>query len=449
MQEQSLTSKLMKKVAQCHLQHMCPTAQISYDGTINESLHLKADDESWLITINSITELLEPTVTALKDLPYKESDKPRVAFMVDSLFIGNHSGIFTFLRHFQKLALESGWMLDIISDASLKHDGTENVFPDSFDTSNVSCFVSDGVAEKDGGAIYFTPETADKEYVEFYRKNLSDYLKMAKPKLLVTHSYSTTKAVHEMYDEVKELVPNVVAYTHIGDIMDENNIESLDFGSELTLKYINLLNEIEFPVGTQTQASHVALSHFVEPESVKLLPEPYYEGQTYYATPDNTKGVLIISSFYDRKRFELMFEVLGIAGLPVTVVTGLDEKDGVTLRELAIKNDVQGYRQLNNIPNEFLNGIIKQHRCLLHLSDIEVMPYAILEASAHIPCVVNGNAPWAREELPCPVYRVDVDNLFECVSTLVEVYGDTFEYKAFNVENYAESVLSAWSELVQ
>ena len=187
-------------------------------------------------------------------------------------------------------------------------------------------------------------------------------------------------------------------YTHIGDIMDSDNKEMIDFQDSLVRKYIELLKETDIPLATQTPGVKQRLIDLLDRDNITVLPEPYFEPSLIYTTKQGTKGVLMIGSNYRRKNYQKMFDVLAITGLPATVVCAQDtDIDGNKLIDMALKSGVNGFRIINNIPNEYIHTVIKSHRCLLHLSEIEVLPYAVLESLQHIPCIINGKAPWSKD----------------------------------------------------
>lgn len=390
-----------------------------------------------------LDNLTENIVMLMKNLPVKESDK-RIAFVIDSFFIGNTSGIFTFVKHFAKMCQNLGYVLDLIVD---QYDGIE--VPRKFDTSNVSYFYTSGFHDTRNLSLMYKMTYESKVRPEIFARSFKNYLTEFKPIAVVSHSFSSTIALYKLKPLLDELGIKPLAYTHIGDIMCPNNVDLLDFGDDITLNYIRLLKHLPFSVGTQTLASQKALDKMHLKSKPLLLPEPYYEPQSFYKTPSGTRGVLIVSSNYERKRFDLMFEILSITGLPVTVVCGLAKrkKDQKSLRQMAMDAGVQGYRQINDLPNDLMVDIIKQHRVLLHMSEIEVMPYAILEASSHIPCIVNKNAPYT-DGIPGSVVKIDPDDMYECVSTIMEVYGDTYEYLSFDSREYVADCEQIWSEFL-
>lgn len=376
--------------------------------------------------------------------PVKEKGmKYRVAFLMESFFIGNSSGVYTFIRHFATMCKEHDMHLDIILDQKSIRE-----IPDDMAADHVSIFIHDNEFHNPEGYVMFTKEFEGGVRSEVFERTFKQYLEEFTPDLVVGHSMPSTKALHNMSDLFKEKGIKRLAYTHIGDVMDPNNIDMLDFRSEVILDYLDLFQEIDFPIGTQTKSSKEAIEKVAPKGECIVLPEPYYSPNGNYRPTKSTLGVLIIASHYSRKRFDLMFEILAITGLPVTVICGNDTLGGVTLRELAEKAGVQGYRQITNMPNKYLSGIIAQHRVMLHLSEAEVMPYAILEASEKIPCIINGNAPWAEGELPCPVIKVDPSDVYGCVSTIIETYGDAFEYKVFDSASYTTNCDAKWKEFI-
>lgn len=158
----------------------------------------------------------------------------------------------------------------------------------------------------------------------------------------------------------------------------------------------------------------------------------------------------MIGSNYKRKNFQKMFDILAITGLPCTVVCGvdIDKETGESLEEMAQKAGVQGVRIIKDLPNEYMHYIINGSKVMLHLSEIEVLPYAILESAPHIPCIINGEAPWAKD-FPIPHIPVNPDDIFECVMKISEAYGDKFEYPVLDLDVYKTDCEAEWKTVLK
>lgn len=396
----------------------------------------EAEGTNWCFGKEDMSQKLDSAVELLNAYPPKKADK-RIAFLVDSYYIGEHSGIFTFIRHFNTMAEELGFHLDLISEIVFD-------IPHHWDTSNVSFFFMPHFSGEWGKEMYCAME---EQAVRSQTMQLAfeDYLNEYLPSLVVSHSYSATKVLVEKQDELDSRNIPYMAYTHIGDIMDPDNTDILDFTDEVVRDFISLLSDHDIPIGTQTASSKRALKTVLRRDGISILPEPFYTPEMTYRTVNGTKGVIIVSSNYKRKNFDKMFEALAITGLPVTVVCGSDvnPENGKTLKQMAMEAGVQQFRIMRNVPNRYITSIISSHRVMLHLSDIEVMPYALLEGSVHIPCIINGVAPWSQD-IPVPHIPVDPNDLMEVVTRLNETYGDTYEYLGLDADEYGKDCLKIW-----
>lgn len=394
----------------------------------------KPDGGILVVGTKAIQKEVSEFMKMIEAYPANTDSPKRIAFLIESFFLSNVSGIYTFVKHFSKMCADHNVRLDLIMDTSYGFEA-----PKELNSDHVSLFASPRMLNDDCEYVAYGLKFEDDVRVKAFTTSLAGYCEEFDPIMVVSHSYATTKVLKALKTKSRK-----VAYTHIGDIMDANNTELLDFSSDLTRAYIELLSTLDFEIGTQTTSSKEALEALMPEAKVTLLPEPFYVPKVVYQTADKRKGILIISSNYDRKRFDKMFEIIAITGLPVTVCAGYTGEGEHELEAMAKAAGVQGFRLLKNVPNDYLTGIIRQHKVLLHLSEIEVMPYAILEASVHIPCVVNGNAKWAQGDLPCPVTKVDIEDIFDCVMKITEAYGDSFEYRGLDVDAYSQNAEKVW-----
>lgn len=253
------------------------------DNDNNRYIKFEHKGEIHMIPFYMLEDMASEREAILEKYPVKSGDK-RIAFMVDHFFIGNTSGIFTFIKHFAQMCRDMGYNLDIITEVSA-HDR----LPETFDMSNVSLFFMPDYVQNLNGRMYFTPEHEDEVRAPTMQLSMEGYLQEFTPELVVAHSYSATKAMDNLQPILDGMDAKYMTYTHIGDVMDSNNVEMIDFKDDLVREYITLLESIDFPIGTQTPGVRQQLLNLLGDKEIHVLPEPFFEPQTVYRTKDGKR----------------------------------------------------------------------------------------------------------------------------------------------------------------
>lgn len=383
------------------------------------------EDQDWAIGEQNAMDTRIAYEDFLKAHPVKKGDK-RVAFLVDNYFVANSSGIFTFLVHMNTLLEKYDIRMDIISDIGYE-------LPEKWDTSNVSFFFMTDYLE-DGKGDFWEFDEEEQTDVHTMRSSFENYYTTYRPIVVISNS-CVSAWILENYPDI-----NGLHYTHHGDIMAPGKTAYLGLTEKTVRQYVEVLKKAKHPHGSQTQSSVNATQKILN-QPVILLPEPYYKPRTIYRHNGDRHGVLMIGSNYTRKNYEQMFEIIAVTGLAAIVVTDKDSE----LKELARKKGVASIKIIEDIPNEYVEYFIKQARCMLHLSHTEYLPYSVLEAATDIPVIVNQNAPWCSNgDLPFNAIKVDPDDIFGSACMLQEVYGDSFNYLGYDVEEYGEEAEKLW-----
>ncbi|CAL9988720.1 hypothetical protein VPHD479_0303 [Vibrio phage D479] len=142
--------------------------------------------------------------------------------------------------------------------------------------------------------------------------------------------------------------------------------------------------------------------------------------------------VIIISGFYKRKQIPEMLEALRYSGLKVVVFS---TERVIPPRGLNCKSYITRPR------SEVIAHIMKS-KCLFHMSYIEIMPYALLEATPYIPAVVS-DVPYTRDFIT-PIIKADINDL-----NLEQIVKDAIasEHTPFDIEKYKVESKQHWKDL--
>lgn len=173
------------------------------------------------------------------------------------------------------------------------------------------------------------------------------------------------------YDSSKSIF-----FTHIPQILSLNS----DIAKYIK-KYVH-------KIGTQSPQLSSWINDNYNIDTI-ILPQPFIPKINTVQFERN--GIIIISSYEDRKNYEDMLWIISKTNYPVTCVCS---NGGKRLLNDIQKYGIKKYRILSNIENTQIPNIIAQHKLMLHLSKEEIYPYALLEASEQIPCIINGNSVW-------------------------------------------------------
>ncbi|QHJ74452.1 hypothetical protein VH12019_00125 [Vibrio phage VH1_2019] len=143
--------------------------------------------------------------------------------------------------------------------------------------------------------------------------------------------------------------------------------------------------------------------------------------------------VIIVSGAYKRKQIPEMLNALAYSGLKIRLFT---------TESIRIPSGVDCIVETCQRRERVIAHMMKS-KVLLHMSRIEIMPYALLEACQYIPCIVQHDAPYTRDFI-FPVIRADINN-----DTLIRVIDDAIEqkYQKFDIEKYRQDAKTHWKEL--
>ena len=321
--------------------------------------------------------------------------RKRIAFVVEPWVLAKGTGVATFMAHSSLMCKLNGYYLDVITTPH----------------TTAPC---DGLTLFKGDNLYGT---------------LISYLQEHKPEMIVAHTHKSTSVLNQIETEIPRY-----AYTHIGDLLDVENPLG-DISRADARSYLALLGEITYPIATQSISTQERLSALLPDKEVVVLPEPYY---TDDCKERGKEGLLIIGSHARRKRKDLMLRAAAETGLPVTVVASWAGDFDKHIKKAGIVDCTLLIGQTNDKVME----LIKTHRVLLHFADLEFMPYSILEASPHLPCLVSNKAEWCKGELPCPVTKV---NTTDAVQEIMGAY--IGNYVGFDTSAYIQEFEGKWLNL--
>lgn len=393
-------------------------------------------DSTYKVDLDTISLKMSELNLKHKQYSTEKYSCKRILFLIDSDFIGNSSGIYTFMKHIIRMFNKIGYVVDIISEIPIY----EKIDSDTINRDITLSFPKYDDDTYIGDMYNVNSMLIDGSIMpSFFKKEIDLYLSKHSPQLVIANSLSTTKAL------IGSAVEDIsISYTHIGDLMDESKVSMYDFTEESVVEYLSVLNNSTIQIGTQSQGSKNRMLEVLPKrkyDSISVLFEPYISNTEIVDYYENKKGIIIISGNYKRKAYDKMLEIAGKCKVPVTIVCGNVDHGYFNIRELVYKNKIKEFRILNDYHNDMVPQLIKGHRMMLQLADIEVFPYSVVESIFHIPCIINGKSKWGQEFLEEAI-KIDPDNYsIDCIK---KVYDNFDTYKKLNYQEYYSDTKQSW-----
>lgn len=261
------------------------------------------------------------------------------------------------------------------------------------------------------------------------------------------------------YQMLSELLKNnlitskILYYTHIGDLFHLNlNEGNLDFPLNTNLEIIKLLqNNPNILIGTQTVQYKNYLMNIFKNNKIYTLYEPLIKN--YKIINQKPKyDIIIISSFYPRKNFNDMLNFIEKYQHKTLILCAVSHELQKSIMKRKLSHLIT---VISNVNNNNIDYFIQQSKCLLHLSYVEVLPYALLEATRFIPCIININTKWGQsinEILNKHIYCIDnpqdvdlIEKTFQSMQTFN--YNDKITFNNYN--KYNQLVSDSWNSFLQ
>ena len=314
----------------------------------------------------------------------------KIVLMCSNDLLNNNGGINTFFRHF--FSMSNFLKLDVTLVTDICRDDFS--FSDD-DLKKIICGLPYNFNESE--AEYACP---NDEYT--YRNIQADRL----TKLILNHfdvneEYIFISNCHVSTEALNNLVykyskSKFISYTHIGDLFHEDE-DSYDFDNKFVEKYIKTISTNAKIINcTQLEDFIPIVNSKTGRNDTVFANEPFYDSEPeLFFDNDFKSGIIIICANYKRKRLDKMIEILSHLDEPVKIITTALEHGYYDINRLLSKYKVQGI-VLENVPNKDILLHVKMSKLLLHVADIEVCPYSIIESSSILPVAVNGDANWSK-----------------------------------------------------
>lgn len=372
-----------------------------------------------------------------------------IVIICESYFLNNSSGINTFVRNLIILLDKIQCDTDIKS-ITLISDNINNLyfFKNQINDYNINInYYAIDVESK------YKMTTNHHNYFMHFNESLDLFLCDIKDNIkyiFISNSSLTTKLIINRINEIKKYNSVFYSYTHIGDIFDLNKKDVHDFKIDEVTEYLKILSsdisKQHITILTQTQCMKNRLYDLTKHPNINVIEEPLYLNFDSYLPFPKTEDILVIAGNYKRKRYDKMIRLIKLANKPFKIIVG-NKKKIYDIEQLIKDNNItQEFQILEELENSFVYNHICQSKMLLHVSDIEVCPYSVLEAASIIPTVINNNNYWSDSfKNICEVIDVDDDEIF--LKVINDIYNNKISTK-FNYIEYVDMFTNKWKNIL-
>lgn len=356
--------------------------------------------------------------------------KPSIGILCDGYFIGSGSGINTYIRHLSRMFIEMGYDVHLITDTPIGEKLTSmnyqkmgvHVHPPTQKTYNE-----------------VRPHTIDFEYDYVANEFLVyaiEFVKEYNPIAMFANSYGTSVAIKNIpnYNGKTGLI------THIGDVMSPSFESVWDYQPDVTGAFLSEIDNDDIDLICQTEGvKKTHLRVLKNRTNAVVCHEPLYVNANFQLRKERN-GVIVVAGNYKRKKIHDVIRMCGKAGLPLTIITNRNACDFDDDLDIACIRYGVEFDIIENIANDFVIPHIKSHRLMLHMSDVEVCPYSIIEAMPFIPCVIKKDVPWTDGFYPEYTIKVDIDD----IDVLKEAYENYDQYPTIDLVEYQKECKASW-----
>ncbi len=328
----------------------------------------------------------------------------KVRYVVTDFMLGIGGGIYTFIQDHVRLmkSLNCDVKVIVLGDESCPH-----------------------VKHWDFGCDFVLTRRSYKDY----KANAMVIKALDSEAIIYTHSYEALRACIE----AKRHCYN---QHHFGDLIVPDS-----YRQYMDINQIYNLPQWRHMMSTSL-VTNVAQSNGIAQWGIEVIGGNHVTAFEPFELPEVTQAdidaaeesdVIIVSGAYKRKQIPEMLRVLAHSGLKVRVFT---------TEPIKVPSGLDCVVETCQRRERVIAHMMKS-KVLLHMSHIEIMPYAVLEACQYIPCIVQHDAPYTRDFI-FPVIRGDINS-----DTLIDIIHNAIstKHQQFDIEKYRVDAKTHWKEL--
>ena len=239
--------------------------------------------------------------------------------------------------------------------------------------------------------------------------------------------------------DVVSIAKSCYYYTHIGD-MFHNNVEFYDFEQSETDEAIEIIKSKKIKILCQTSQIKNGLITMFEDADIYVAGEPLIEMNNDITIPKIKNTALCIMSNLKRKRIDDVVKLCEKLNYNLILITS--GQHGYYDLNNMIKNSRIEIKVFSNIDNIYMPLYYSMCDFLIHFSEIEVLPYSIMEALKYIPVFINNDAYWSNFISDEYVHKIDKNDFQYILNNLDK-------FKNFDYNKYVEETKKQWIQIIK
>lgn len=252
--------------------------------------------------------------------------------------------------------------------------------------------------------------------------------------IIISNDYTSLKWIKD----VVHIAKSCYYYTHIGD-MFHDKLDFYDFEYAETIEAIDTIKNNKINILCQTYQIKEYLQTVFNNTDIYVAGEPLIEmnDDIFVSKFENT--ALCIMSNLKRKRIDDVIRICKSLNYSLILITS--SNNGYYDINKIAKDASVDVKIFTNVDNSYMPLYYSMSTFLIHFSEIEVLPYSVMEALKYIPVFINNDAYWNNFISDEYVHKID-KNDFKYILDNVD------KFKNFDYNKYMEETKKQWSYII-
>lgn len=252
--------------------------------------------------------------------------------------------------------------------------------------------------------------------------------------IIISNDYASLKWIKD----VLHIAKSCYYYTHIGD-MFHDKLDFYDFEYAETMEAIDIIKNNKINILCQTYQIKEYLQTVFNNTAICVAGEPLIEmnDDIFVSKFENT--ALCIMSNLKRKRIDDVIRICKYLNYSLILITS-SNSGYYNINKIA-KDASVDVKIFTNVDNSYMPLYYSMSTFLIHFSEIEVLPYSVMEALKYIPVFINNDAYWTNFISDEYVHKID-KNDFKYILENVD------KFKNFDYNKYMEETKKQWLYII-
>ena len=252
--------------------------------------------------------------------------------------------------------------------------------------------------------------------------------------IIISNDYTSLKWIKD----ILHIAKSCYYYTHIGD-MFHDKLDFYDFEYAETMEAVDTIKNNKINILCQTYQIKEYLKTIFNNTAIYVAGEPLIEmnDDIFVSKFENT--ALCIMSNLKRKRIDDVIRICKYLNYSLILITS--SNNGYYDINKIAKDASVDVKIFTNVDNSYMPLYYSMSKFLIHFSEIEVLPYSVMEALKYIPVFINNDAYWNNFISDEYVHKID-KNDFKYILDNVD------KFKNFDYNKYMEETKKQWLYII-